>query len=193
MEDMMTTNLYAKLYQEQKDSEYGWLDTSDVAKIIRLKLAENFPLKLFSVRTHKYSGGSSIDVDWIDGPTKSEVEKVIGYLTGQGFDSSIDLAYGHKHFLTPTDIFYAGTYGTADSHGSVAQENLPTPDPTAILVNFGNYLFCNRHNSDDFLEKAISNYNAKFGNNISLQDYKLGAFDYSENYWIRQEIDIVSA
>lgn len=43
------------------------------AKQIRQVLKQNFPQVKFSVRADSFSGGSSVDVEWVDGPTSAQV------------------------------------------------------------------------------------------------------------------------
>ena len=51
-----------------------YISTTETAKIIRQELAKAFPGIKFSVKSKSYSGGSSIDVGWTDGPTPKMVE-----------------------------------------------------------------------------------------------------------------------
>jgi hypothetical protein len=69
------------------------LSTTDVAKRLRAVLKDTFPGIKFSVRCDKYSGGSSIDVSWNDGPAEDEVDKVVCRYEGAGFDGMQDLKY----------------------------------------------------------------------------------------------------
>lgn len=52
------------------------MNTVERAKEIRKELKIKFPGVKFSVRTKKYSGGSSISVSWIDFPTAAAVEEI---------------------------------------------------------------------------------------------------------------------
>lgn len=47
-------------YQHRQQREY--IDTADVAKILRKALKHDFPATKFRVRSRRYAGGSSIDV-----------------------------------------------------------------------------------------------------------------------------------
>jgi hypothetical protein len=69
-----------------------YIDTKDVAKLIRRDLARAFPGTTFSVRISRYSGGSSIDVRWTDGPTSDAVERVTGRYEGKGLMDNTDYA-----------------------------------------------------------------------------------------------------
>lgn len=52
------------------------MNTVERAREIRKELKIKFPGVKFSVRTKKYSGGSSISVSWIDFPTVAAVEEI---------------------------------------------------------------------------------------------------------------------
>ena len=55
-----------------------YISPTDVAKLVRKDLRATFGGVKFSVRTSKYSGGSSINVSWEDGPTVAAVERAVG-------------------------------------------------------------------------------------------------------------------
>ena len=83
------------------------LSTTDVAKLIRKDLRSAFPATKFRVRSKSYSGGSSIHVDWTDGPTPAAVDAVVKRYEGATFDGMRDL----KEYRDPTLIAHAdGTY-----------------------------------------------------------------------------------
>jgi len=65
--------------------------TTDTAKLIRKEVKHYFPNVKFTVRSHSYSGGSSINVSWVDGPTSKEVDLVVKRFEGASFDGMIDL------------------------------------------------------------------------------------------------------
>jgi len=67
------------------------IDAAAVAKMVREVLKQKFAGVKFSVKTAKYSGGSSITVKWVDGPTKKQVEKEVGNMHGAEFDGMQDL------------------------------------------------------------------------------------------------------
>lgn len=70
-----------------------WIDTREVGQLIRKHLKKNFAGVKFSVKMQRYSGGSSIDIVWTDGPTQAQVEKVTAPFQGARFDGMIDLQY----------------------------------------------------------------------------------------------------
>jgi hypothetical protein len=108
------------------------IDPAEVAKLVRKELHTAFPATKFSVKTSRYSGGSSIDVRWTDGPTKAEAEKVAGHFHGATFDGMQDLKeyngspYGNDY------IFFERRY-TAECLKAAAEKftakyGLPAPE-----------------------------------------------------------------
>jgi len=59
-----------------------YMDTKDVAKLVRKKLKTHFSRHKFSVKIERYSMGSSISVTWIDGPLIKDVEAIAGHFHG---------------------------------------------------------------------------------------------------------------
>ena len=53
------------------------LDVVEKAKRIRFILSTAFPATRFWVRSDRFSLGSSVDVDWLDGPTEDMVKAVV--------------------------------------------------------------------------------------------------------------------
>lgn len=62
------------------------------AKQIRQILKNAFPSTKFRVRSSGYSMGDSVDVDWTDGPTRDQVNKLVGH-------------YQYGHFNGMEDIY----------------------------------------------------------------------------------------
>lgn len=67
------------------------ISLKDTGKAIRETLKVEFPGVKFSVRGKSYSGGSSIDIEWTDGPTKAQVNEVVEMFKGASFDPMQDL------------------------------------------------------------------------------------------------------
>lgn len=61
---------------------------AEVAKLVRSALREGFPGVKFSVTSHVYSLGSSIDVCWIDGPNEDQVALITKVFETKGCDST---------------------------------------------------------------------------------------------------------
>lgn len=67
-----------------------YLSCADTAKLVRAVLKETFPGVKFSVRSSVYSGGASINVSYVDGPSYDQVKAVIGVFEGSYFDGMTD-------------------------------------------------------------------------------------------------------
>lgn len=125
-----------------------YLSTTETAKAIRLTLAKRFPGVKFSVRSKVYSGGSSIHINWTDGPRQKTVEKITDGFSGASFDGMNDLkSYVHSWLLPD------GTAALAerpDSYGgSIPAYYSDAPHPNAELVSFGaDFVFCDRSVTD---------------------------------------------
>lgn len=126
------------------------LDVTHAAKLIRLALKRAFPDQKFSVKTKKYSGGSSTTVSWTDGPKGKEVDAVVDIFAGGGFDGMIDLKYHVDHWLMPDGIVrYAHSSGTEGSMGTVAGFDHGKPEGALCRVSLGgDFVFTQREISD---------------------------------------------
>lgn len=60
------------------------------AQAIRQELKAKFPNTKFRVTSKKYSGGSSVDVDWVDGPSKTAVDAITEKYEYGHFDGMTD-------------------------------------------------------------------------------------------------------
>jgi hypothetical protein len=80
--------------------ETEFLSAAETAKLLRQALARAFPGVKFRVRSKTYSGGASIDVDWIDGPEHTAVDHVAQQFSGATFDGMIDL----KEYKPPVEL-----------------------------------------------------------------------------------------
>jgi Large polyvalent protein associated domain 29 len=76
-----------------------YLTCAETATLVRQALKARFPRTRFSVRSHTYSGGASIDVRWTDGPTVQQVQAVTVLYQGASLDGMIDLKTTHSSIL----------------------------------------------------------------------------------------------
>lgn len=90
-----------------------YIPSCEVAKIVRAELKKHFPATKFSVRTDKYSGGSSIRVEWTDGPTVKQVEQIAAKYHGTEFDGMIDLASPNGRPYCNDYIFFTRRFSLA--------------------------------------------------------------------------------
>lgn len=91
-------------------SERKYIDTADVAKLVRDELKQKFPSVKFSVRSKRYSGGSSIDVSWIDGPTSKQVRAITQHFAGASFDGMVDLKEYHDTEHNGETVHFGADY-----------------------------------------------------------------------------------
>lgn len=113
------------------------IDSAETAKLAIKALAQVFPGVKFSRKTSRYSGGSSVDIGWDDGPTTSQVEEVVGHMKGATFDSMTDCKNYHN---------------TEEIVGLTRQGDVLTE-----TVSYGNdYIFCNREYSPDAAQLAFN-------------------------------------
>lgn len=116
-----------------------WIDTADVAKMIRKHLKSVFPGVKFSVKIQRYSGGSSVRINWVDGPTDREVSSIVGQYRGSDFDGMTDSTVTRE----PTII--------ATEQGIEAVRFSP------------GFIFTNRRYSAETLRNAVAEVAKKYG------------------------------
>jgi len=135
--------------------EKKYLSCAETAKLVRTALKKNFPGVTFSVRSDVYSGGASIDVSWVLGPTTKEVDAIAGQYESADFDGSIDMETHYDHWLLPdgSAIIKHGP-GTQGSMGYIPAVDNPMPNG-AIPVSFGaHYVQCQRRFADHWEDET---------------------------------------
>lgn len=95
-----------------------YVDTADAAKLIRKHLKVTFPGVKFGVRISRYSGGSSIGINWTDGPTVAQIETSTHAFRGKRFEGMTDCSYG-------ASSWYCGEHGArvAETYGCDISSN----------------------------------------------------------------------
>ena len=140
-----------------------YITVTDTAKLIRKELKKNFAGIKFSVAQR--SGGLSICVEWLDGPSEPAVNKIVKRFQGASFDSSIDLQ-------SYVDSTYEGEE-----------------------VHFGaNYVTCRRKKSRVFVEAIVAQFSQRWGYSAgqikivgSEQDAWLDSrMGNSEEHWLSE-------
>lgn len=120
-----------------------YIDTADVAKIMRRALKARWPEIKFRVRIQRYAGGSSINVYYpesagLDADAVKEINAFVSGYSGKGFDGMIDMAFYKEHWLLPDgSVAPARSPGTAGSMGYYERYDHPAPCPEAELVQLG--------------------------------------------------------
>lgn len=131
-------------------TERQYLSCADTAKLLRSHLKRGFPGVKFSVRSHTYAGGASVDVSWTDGPTDAQVSAVTNTYSGARFDGMIDMASYVSHWLEADGtVTVAHDGGTEDQRGSRGEVFGSRRTADAVLVHLGaNYVFTHRTESE---------------------------------------------
>ena len=73
-----------------------------VAKMIRDILKKSYPKTKFSVTSRSFAGGDAVRIDWEDGPTFEEIDRIGNKFEAGSFDPMIDLYEYHKNRTGPT-------------------------------------------------------------------------------------------
>jgi Large polyvalent protein associated domain 29 len=135
-----------------------WISVADTAKLVRQSLKETFPTIKFSVRSKSYSMGASIHVEWTDGPTSNQVDRVVKKYEGASFDGMEDLKTYQDSTLHGEKVHYGADYINTDRNVSV---NLVTrvaqayctwnhdEMPKVLVCGGSAYVECRHYDNDD--------------------------------------------
>lgn len=110
----------------------------ETAKLIRAALKKAFPGVGFSIKSNRYSMGTSITVRFSGDTSTRDVEKITSAYSRCGYDGMIDAKYSQYAWLAPD-----GTASPAYSRGTVGADGQFAPefgDPHAAncrYVRFG--------------------------------------------------------
>lgn len=135
-----------------------YISCVETAKLIRKALKENFSGVKFSVRSDQYAGGASINVEWTDGPTKAEVEKVVKFFAGASFDGMTDCKNYHTRQFNGEEVHFGA-----------------------------DYVFTRRNITEDYYNDATQSIWGQGIDKVSFQEYKSGAF-WNRPEWIQRSI-----
>jgi hypothetical protein len=106
----------------------GYVSTKECARLMRRILNESFPGVKFGVRSHTYSMGSHVDVNWVDGPTSGQVDAVIGEISGKTFNGMDDSYDYHDYLWQGERIHFAGSGPSTSRDLSPEKSAVITPD-----------------------------------------------------------------
>lgn len=87
--ERLTTELRAK-YPKAKPASAFKTSAAQAAANLRTELKAAFPGVKFSVKSSSYSGGNSVDVSWVDGPSDEAVEAIANNYQAGDFDGMDD-------------------------------------------------------------------------------------------------------
>jgi hypothetical protein len=146
----------------------------ETAQLVRACLKKNFPGIIFSVTSKSYSGGASIDVRWVLGPTECEVDAYLNLYESEGFDGGIDMAYCKDHWMSPDGtVTLRSSQGSTGSGGYSSPEDNPAPSG-AVPVTFGShYVHGSRRYDADHLIAS------KFYEQVAIDMCKLQGVPYT--------------
>lgn len=149
----------------------GYIGPADTARLMRSALKLAFPGVTFAVRSKSYSGGSHVDVRWIDGPTKDAVHAALSGFVGHDFDGMIDMTFSSDCYIVPATgrVGFARTDGTVGSMGSVPAASAPVPDG-AVVVTFLPSIFIDRDLSRKAIDDAVVTLRADYGPALAWSD-----------------------
>lgn len=146
------------------DTTEKYLSCKETAALVRQQLKACFPGQKFSVRSDTYSGGASVRVSWVDGPTEKEVDAAVRRYERSWFDGMVDM----KHYHEPTLVSLPG-------------EELP------VLVRFGaDYVTTSRELSPGYAaqlhEAAAELVKRQFGRETYDRDERVPEFHTEFGY-----------
>ena len=101
-------------------NELRSLSAKELAAEIRAELRDVFPGQKFSVRKSEFSMGSSIDVDWKNGPDRAAVSAILDRYKGIGFDGRTDSTTHRRVTLRSGEVCHASSYIHAVREESMA-------------------------------------------------------------------------
>lgn len=78
---------------------------AQVAQLIRKELKKLYPAIKFMVRSKSYSGGSSVNVDWENGPCQDIIQEIVNKYEYGSFDS-MDDSYSYKKGFSGAGVQY---------------------------------------------------------------------------------------
>lgn len=147
-----------------KHEETKYLGTTDVARIIRKELKTKFPETKFSVRSSKYSMGSSIHINWDNGPTEDQIKKIVRKYESKDFDGMIDLEFYYYHYMLPDGtIEMWGSEGTSRSAGVYPNWEKDLPEGAVKVSLSSGYIFTDRTVTDDWVLKIAKAAHKHYG------------------------------
>jgi len=158
-----------------------YLDTADVSKILKMRLKYLYPDTKFSVRSEKYSMGSSISIHWQDGPIADVIHDLARGYQLKRFDGMIDMETICKGWLCPDGTMEtAHIQGTTDSRGIIDEYIADPPCPGAVLCYGGaGYISASRDLSYSTLKWAIDK---AFTYYAELKEISKPVVEEKENY-----------
>lgn len=141
---------------------------AEVGSLARARLARLWPGHLFYVTTQTYSGGASMHVKWIDGPSLKEVEAVTRMYADRQVMDNTDYSAGIGHWMQP-DGTVTVRYKSPNSEHDGEKHDRPTPDAVAVDFATG-HVHADRYLSREAAETIAAAVEAKTGTRPKVVD-----------------------
>jgi hypothetical protein len=90
VKDLKASHDRSKAYKEELKNNPTKSSAANCASAIREELKKDFPNVKFSVKSSNFSGGDSVHIEWLDGPTTLEVSNVTSKYQYGRFDGMTD-------------------------------------------------------------------------------------------------------
>jgi len=116
-------------------------DVKQAAKEVRKVLKARWPLTKFSVRSKSYAGGSSVDIEWTDGPAEAEVREATKPF--KGYANGYYNKYGNTSRHTSRAVMVAAAKAVASLYGMPVPKILGDDRPYCTdLTRVGDEALC---------------------------------------------------
>jgi len=142
-----------------KAMESRYEGAAKTASRVREILKKEFPKTKFSVTSQRYAGGSSVHVDWTDGPLTKNVESKVKWLEGATFDGMTDMKSYRDVVVTD-------------------------PDGTKVRIRGADYVQCQRRMSPERKKLLVSLVVKKYGEEGAKE--QLGSYN---NWRVINEVE----
>lgn len=111
---------------------------ADIARLVRADLKATFPKITFSVRSKSYAGGSSVRINWMDGPTQARVDALVNKYQGCDFDSMQDLkTYRDNPYGSTSWVGTERHYSEAFMRAALAEIEVKYAMPSSPILVVG--------------------------------------------------------
>ena len=110
MGTVVIDNALAGLLRKEVQMSKQYFSCAETAKLVRAALKESFPGVKFSVRSSVYSGGASIRVSYVNGPSYDQVKRVVGMFEGSYFDGMTDYKGSNYGILDGQEVRFGADF-----------------------------------------------------------------------------------
>lgn len=160
-------------------------DVTEVAKIVRGLLKTHYGETKFSVRSERYAGGSSLRVEWTDGPTEKQVRDLTGFLASVTHIDQSDYANSARSEWEG-EVFWSGAnYISTSRHYSrehlesaaiLASKEHDLP-PLEVSESENGHAYFSRENSGELVNTPVHGPESYYGNAVYQKAHELPGLD----------------